>query len=336
MEGNTLLFNDRIFTLHHRTAYLFKFDATMPTSPATRRSTVLLSLSFFVLFFSTIPSKVSAQQSDDGSWRYEEHWYNLQMEAFRYPGRSELPPNLWAKFDQQYFAKLNEPYLEKAFRLGALAGGGINFHDAAFNLPGYFLESQTRIFNTTVSPSSTTFTTPSVSLGIAAELPLTEIFAIGLRLYQSTQSASLVMKTYSFSSKFDVSLTTLTSEALAIFTLGEHWRTYLGFAFSGLIGRQYSFPNSTANSYSSPASDILESTNLVVSPLVGVGYDIFLTTPKSPFGGRWVLTPEVMGMVGLNQFLGNLSSQERWSLSQLRFGINISYQWHGNKPTIIP
>lgn len=329
-----MLFTNRIFTLRYRTAYLFTFDATMPTSFATRRSRVLLCLSLVVLFFSTIPSKVSAQQSDDGSWRYEQHWHNHQMEAFRYPSRSELPPNLWAQFDKQYFAKLNEPYLEKAFCLGAFAGGGIHFHDAAFNLPGYFLESQTRIFNTTVSPSSTTFTAPSVSLGIAAELPLTEVFAIGLRLYQSTQSVSLDMKTYAFSSKFDVSLSTLTSEARAVFTLGEHWRTYLGFAFSGLIGRQYSFPNSTANSC--PNSDILESTNLVVSPLVGVGYDIPLTTPKSPFEGRWVLTPEVMGMVGLNQFLGNLSSQERWFTSQLRFGINISYQWHGNKPTIIP
>lgn len=309
----------------------------MPTSLATRRSTVLLYLSFFVLFFSTTPSKVSAQQSDDGSQRYEMHWYNLQMESFRYPYpfRSVFP-DFWAVFDEKYFAKLNEPYLEKAVRLGAFAGGGINFHDAAFNLPGYFLESQTKIFNTTVSPASTTFTAQSVSLGISAELPLVEFFAVGLRLYQSTQGASFVMKTYSFSSTFDVSFTTFTSEALGVFTFGEHWRTYLGCAFSGLIGKQYSYTNSITNLNSKTTNDILESTRLVVSPLVGVGYDIPLTTPKSSFEGRWVLTPEFMGMVGVNQFLGYLSPNERWSISQLRFGINISYQWHGNKPTIIP
>lgn len=195
----------------------------------------------------------------------------------------------------------------------------MNIHDSRFSMLPFY--SRTTF---TSNPSRGTFT-GSIALGsafgLSVEVPVAEQFAIGVRFVTASHSTSFAMTA---NNSMDVTLTTLGVETMGIINFDENFRGYVGCAVSGMNQRTYTFKSDFAGT---PGTDLPQATWAIVSPLIGIGYDIPLGEPKNASEGRWVLTPELIGLIGMNQVMTNFPANEHWLLSQVRMGFTVKYDW---------
>lgn len=303
-EGSFQLTLSDIFTILRTILFwLDIFITTMRTHTRLRAASVL-SLAVVIVLCGAYPQKLSAQ-----GW-CSSHLYSQ---------------SLWLPIDMYFGAPLSDvsamltPH-NSPVRLGVIGALAINVHDAQFNVMQFY--SRNIYSNQSSSDMVSAITnTMGSSLGISLEVPVAERFAIGVRFIQASHSTSFRVAK---NSSMNVNILTVGIEAFSVFNFDENWRGYAGFSIAGLREGKYSFSTDIAGS---PATDLPQTTLAVFSPLIGFGYDILLTEDPIPGKGRWILTPELIGMMGTNQIMTALSANEHWLISQVRLGFSLKYDW---------
>lgn len=268
------------------------------------RAASVLSLAVVIVFCNAYPQRLSAQ-----GW-CGSHLYSQ---------------SLWLPTDMYFGAPLTDvstmltPH-NSPVRLGVIGALAMNVHNAHFNILQFYSRS---IYSNQSSSDmmSAINNAPGSSFGIALEVPVAERFAIGVRFIQASHSTSFMVAK---NNSMNVNIVTMGIEAFGVVNFDENWRGYAGFSIAGLREGKYSLSTDVAGS---PATDLPQTTLAVFSPLIGIGYDILLTEDSAPSKGRWILTPELIGMIGTNQIMTALSANERWLISQVRFGFSLKYDW---------
>ncbi len=161
--------------------------------------------------------------------------------------------------------------------------------------------------------------------GINIEVPLQEQFSVGLRFLGGSNRTTFQTDA---NGSMEIALSTIGIETLGIFNIDEFFRAYAGISFSGLYETAYTLRSQLSSTFS--MSEIPSASFMIVSPVFGFGVDLPISETTSPKSGRWIVTPELVGMIGINQMVENLSSQEFWSLAQIRLGFSVKYQWPSN------
>jgi hypothetical protein len=145
-------------------------------------------------------------------------------------------------------------------------------------------------------------------------------FVINLRFVTATYNASFAISSLN---ALNLKLSTIGFEAVAIYKITEHWRGYAGVAFSGINDRTFSVGTSSSGN---SERELSQANLLIFSPLVGFGYDIPLAE-RSSTEGRVILTPEVTGLIGMNNLVNGLRPDEHWLLTQVRVGVTLHYEF---------
>jgi hypothetical protein len=271
---------------------------TSPPSSRFMLSYALLLLAATTILLNVCPQTLHCQDSEPSIG--DKDYYNRM---FSYP---ETPQH-------SYYAN-GMKIVNYPVRVGFVSALNINVHETRFNnLPFYS-------WNPRTSSATGAMRSPvGYALGILAEIPIVPQFALASRLMLASHSASIAVPAIGM---LNVNLTTLGLETMGIYSFDEHWRGYIGCAFSGINEKTYSVPFTTAQN---PERELPQAAFVIFSPLVGVGYDVPLGT-RNPGEGRWILTPELIGMIGMNQVITGLRLDEYWLLSQIRMGISIKYE----------
>ena len=214
-----------------------------------------------------------------------------------------------------------------AVTVGIVGGLGINIHSARFRLAPF--DQQSIVMRNPGVSASSVLSAVTNSLGsmygINIEVPLQEQFSVGLRFLGGSNRTTFQTDA---NGSMEIALSTIGLETLGIFNIDEFFRAYAGISFSGLSETAYTLRSQLSSTFS--MSEIPSASFMIVSPVFGFGVDLPISETTSPKSGRWIVTPELVGMIGINQMVENLSSQEFWSLAQIRLGFSVKYQWPSN------
>jgi hypothetical protein len=273
--------------------------------PFPLRCAETLCISLFVIL-SIYPQSLFSQIEDEN---ISKGLYDGYRRAFQYPEKPH----------KRHYYINGMKIINHSARMGFVSALNTNVHDAHFsNLPfiGWNTLTPNRLNTSEVFPARLPI---GYAAGVFAEIPLVPEFAMGLRLMAASHNASIPISAVR---RLDVTLTTLGIEMMGMYNFDEHWRGYLGCAFSGINSKTYSEPFSGTNI----ERELPQAALLMFAPLLGVGYDMPLGT-HNPEQGRWILTPEIIGTVGMSQVLTGLRLDEYWLLSQIRIGFALKYEW---------